>query len=198
MPKVSQQYRDARRAQILEAAKRCFVRNGFHQTSMQDLLAEAGLSAGAVYRYFASKDEMILAIAEQNLHDVLALLDSLAAQPDGVGLGDTLASVLELIRAKNADDPLGPIALLVWAETVRNPAVAQRFRSLFGQLRTDLSAAVARQQQRGTLPAGDSDGLAALLLAIVPGFILQLTLYGADPLAGVPDAVRELLSATSR
>jgi TetR/AcrR family transcriptional regulator, transcriptional repressor of aconitase len=64
MPKVSQQYRDARREHILNSARRCFMRDGFHATSMQDLVAEAGLSAGAVYRYFASKDEMIVAITQ--------------------------------------------------------------------------------------------------------------------------------------
>ena len=43
MPKVSQQHRDARREQIMAAARRCFLRDGFHATSMQDLFAEAGL-----------------------------------------------------------------------------------------------------------------------------------------------------------
>ena len=52
MPKVSDAHRAARRRQILDAARRRFVRNGFHATSMQDIFAEAGLSAGAVYRYF--------------------------------------------------------------------------------------------------------------------------------------------------
>jgi AcrR family transcriptional regulator len=47
MPRVSQQYRDSRREQILAAARRCFLRDGFHETSMQDLFAESGLSAVA-------------------------------------------------------------------------------------------------------------------------------------------------------
>ena len=195
MPKVSQEYRDARRAQILGAAKRCFVRNGFHETSMQDLLAEAGLSAGAVYRYFASKDEMILAIAEENVREVIGLLRSLAGRPDGADLGETLASVLELIRTKNDDDALGPIAVLVWAEAVRNPVIAERFQSLLGQLRADLVDAVTRYQRDGNLLAGnDPDGLAALVLAIVPGFILQLTLYGGQAVEGVPAAARAMMS----
>jgi len=67
MPKVTEQHREARRAQILNAARRCFVRQGFHETSMQELLAEAGLSSGAVYGYFSSKDELIVAIAEDNI-----------------------------------------------------------------------------------------------------------------------------------
>ncbi|MFD0447134.1 TetR/AcrR family transcriptional regulator [Streptomyces indonesiensis] len=71
MPKVSQEYLDARRAEILTAARRCFVRDGFHETSMQDLLAEAGMSSGSVYRYFPSKQDMIIAIAEENLAEVV-------------------------------------------------------------------------------------------------------------------------------
>src|SRR6516165_12628 len=71
VPKVSQQYRDARRDQILDAARRCFLRDGFHATSMQDLFAEASLSSGAFYRYFASKDDVIIAIAEDNMGGVL-------------------------------------------------------------------------------------------------------------------------------
>src|SRR6185312_7289047 len=139
MPKRSQEYRDARREQILSAAKRCFVRNGFHETSMQDLFAEAGLSAGAVYSYFASKDEVILAIAEENLRDVLALIHTLATDPDRKGIGSTLASVLEMIRRNNAEDDLGPVAVLVWAEALRNPALHQRFQKSLTQLRRDLA-----------------------------------------------------------
>ena len=83
MPKVSQQYRDARRDQILSAARRCFLRDGFHATSMQDLFAEAGLSSGAVYRYFASKDDVIIAIAEENMRDVVEMIHGVATQQPG-------------------------------------------------------------------------------------------------------------------
>ena len=67
MPRVSQQYRDARRREILEAAGRCFAENGFHSTSMQDFFEASGLSAGLVYRYFRSKDELITALAGEAL-----------------------------------------------------------------------------------------------------------------------------------
>ena len=58
MPRVTQEHLDARRRQILDAARRRFIKNGFHATSMQDVLTEADLSAGAVYRYFASKSDL--------------------------------------------------------------------------------------------------------------------------------------------
>src|SRR4051794_11895849 len=110
MPKVSQEYRDARREQILAAAKRCFLRSGFHETSMQDLFAESGLSSGAVYRYFPSKEDMILAIAEENLRDMAVLIHALATSRHSEGLGAALAEVLEAVRAKHARSKLGAMA----------------------------------------------------------------------------------------
>src|SRR2546426_5003620 len=65
MPKVSEEHLDARRRQIVDAAIVCFARDGFHRATMQDICREAQLSPGAIYRYFASKDEIIEAIADE-------------------------------------------------------------------------------------------------------------------------------------
>ena len=194
MPKVTQEYRDARRTQILDAARRCFVRNGFHETSMQDLFAEAGLSSGAVYRYFASKDDVILAIAEENMADVVAMIHSIATNPAQQGLGPAIADALEMIRAKHAEYHLGAMAVLVWSEALRNPSLAQRFDNSLAQMRVDLASAVREHQAEGTLPRDASPkALAALFMSIIPGYILQLSLFGSRSVAGVPDAVRLLL-----
>ncbi len=103
MPKVTNQYKDARRDQILSAARRCFLRNGFHATSMQDLFAEAGLSSGAAYRYFASKDDMIVAIAEDNMRDVVAMIHDVASRQPGRPVGTVLADIITALKAKDAD-----------------------------------------------------------------------------------------------
>src|SRR5262245_36272493 len=55
---------DRRRRQIMAAAIACFRRRGFHQATMAEICAEAGISAGALYRYFSSKADIIGAIAE--------------------------------------------------------------------------------------------------------------------------------------
>src|SRR4051812_44493868 len=67
MPRVTEEYRASRRAEILAAAAQLFATNGFHATSMADIISAAGLSAGAVYRYFRSKEELIAAVAETAL-----------------------------------------------------------------------------------------------------------------------------------
>ena len=61
MPKISEEAREARRTQILDAAWRCFDKEGLHATTMQDIIGASGLSAGAVYSYYKSKDDLIFA-----------------------------------------------------------------------------------------------------------------------------------------
>src|SRR5262245_48052330 len=77
MPRVSDDHLERRRQQILDAARRCFIRKGFHLTSMQDVFAESGLSAGAVYRYFKSKNEIIHAIATDTQGGAVSLIETL-------------------------------------------------------------------------------------------------------------------------
>src|SRR6476660_8212590 len=67
-PKLQRQ--SDRRDDILAAAERCFVRAGFHRTSMQEICAAAGMSAGNLYRYFPSKEAIIAGIAERDRAEV--------------------------------------------------------------------------------------------------------------------------------
>lgn len=194
MPKVTQQHRDARREQILTAARRCFLRSGFHETSMHDLFAEAGLSSGAVYSYFSGKDDVIMAIAEENMGDVLALIHALATGRQDQGLGTVLAEVLDLVQKKHDETQLGPMSVLVWAEALRNPSMAQRFAESVAQMRAELADAVRGYQARGSLPQeASAEALARLFISIIPGYILQLALFGPADVADVPGAVAALL-----
>jgi TetR/AcrR family transcriptional regulator, transcriptional repressor of aconitase len=193
MPKVTQQYRDARRDQILSAARRCFLRDGFHVTSMQDLFAESGLSSGAVYRYFASKDEVIMAIAEENMHEVLAMLHEVATGTPGRSLGEVMAGLMTLVQARNATDGLGGTAVLVWAEALRNPSLAGQLRDLLTRMHDELTTLVADRQRAGDLPGEvAASAIARTLVSMMGGYILQLTVLGPDAVSGVPGAVRAL------
>jgi AcrR family transcriptional regulator len=189
MPKVTQEYRDERRAHILAAARRCFVRDGFHQTSMQALVSEAGLSSGAVYRYFPSKDAMIEAIAEQNLEEVTAVLrDSLAS---GLSVGDAMACVLRHVGARHAEDGFAAIALLVWSEALRNPALAARLQAC----NKTAARALSEKHPAGRVPSPEA--LADLLLCVLPGYLMQLAIRGPDALDAIPATVEALISTSS-
>src|ERR1044072_2319014 len=88
MRRASAQLQSDRRAEILAAAQRCFVRAGFHGASMQDICAEAGMSPGNLYRYFPSKEALIAGIAERDRAEV-------AQQFANVDLSQGLFAVLE-------------------------------------------------------------------------------------------------------
>ncbi|CDR05445.1 TetR/AcrR family transcriptional regulator [Streptomyces iranensis] len=196
MPKVSQEYLDARRAEILTAARRCFVRDGFHETSMQDLLAEAGVSSGSIYRYFPSKQDMIIAIAEENLAEVVHEARRQAERRPAAGVGEAIADLLEVIRAKHAENGFAAIALLTWSESLRNPALAERLRTALTEATADLAAIVREHQDFGHLPPdAATDSLAQLITSTVPGYILQLATLGPDAVDGLPGAARALWPA---
>ncbi|MGZ0199439.1 TetR/AcrR family transcriptional regulator [Streptomyces sp. RM1] len=193
MPKVSQQYRDARRAEILAAARRCFVRDGFHGTSMQDLLAEVGLSSGAVYRYFPGKQDMIIAIAEENLAEVTGEVRRMTAVKPAAGIGELLARIFQVIKAKHEEDGFAAIALLVWAESLRDPTLAERIKSTLADVTAELADIVRERQESGGLPAGvPAAQLTQVIVASVPGYILQLATLGPAVVEGLPGAVRAL------
>jgi AcrR family transcriptional regulator len=87
MPRVAESYLQARRRQIMDAAVTCFARSGFHAATMQDIVAETGLSAGAIYRYFKSKEDIVAAIAaEHHAPEAAALAEASA--------GDDVAAAL--------------------------------------------------------------------------------------------------------
>jgi AcrR family transcriptional regulator len=65
MPKTSEAAKEARRTQILDAAVRCFARRGYYETTIEDLVAETGLSRGALYVYYPSKEAIYLAISDR-------------------------------------------------------------------------------------------------------------------------------------
>lgn len=193
MPKVSQEYRDARRQQILDAATRCFVRNGFQATSMQDLFAESQLSSGSFYLYFESKDDLIIALAEENASIVVSLLHDLASSGRRVGLGEALAVVLETVAQQDAENQICEMAVLVWAEALRSPQLHARFSEVIGRLSGEVAEVIARHQREGALAPGVSaDAVARLVLSIVPGSILQMALFGPAAIAGFPEAARGL------
>lgn len=192
MPRVSQSHKDARREQILAAAKRCFARNGFHETSMQDLFAEAGLSSGAVYRYFPGKADVVRAIAEANLEEVLSLVRGLAADRNE-GLGTALSTLLDVLRDKNLREGLGAMQVLVWSEALRDPMLADRLRQSLDQMCAELTVLARDEQAAGTLPGGvGAEALARLLTALIPGSLLLVALLGDEAMADVSDAVLAL------
>jgi AcrR family transcriptional regulator len=74
MPKVSAEHKEAVRDRLLEATRRCLTRKGYEGTTVRDIAAEAGVSIGTLYNYFASKEDLIEALSEHVLGGDLTTL----------------------------------------------------------------------------------------------------------------------------
>jgi AcrR family transcriptional regulator len=180
MPRVSQEHLAARREQILAAARRCFSRNGFHATSMQDVIAEAGLSVGAVYRYFQSKDELRTAVAEETVGAILSELSAVVRHEPPLPLPEAMARVVDVIEPRvTGPDPAARLAMQTWSEALRDDELAELVHEKITAIRSTFEALARRAQQAGHLPPEpDPVAVGAVLLAVVPGYLIQRMLTG--------------------
>jgi len=177
MPRVSDEHLASRRRQILDAARTCFLRNGFHATSMHDVIAEAGLSVGAVYRYFKSKNDIVTAIAEEVVSGVNESLTDLAASD--LPITATLARALTFVDAQTGPDGMFRLAIQVWAEAMRDPALAELVSGAYRRIRGNFVELARRAQERGELPASaDPEAVGAVLYGLMPSYALQRVLTG--------------------
>jgi AcrR family transcriptional regulator len=157
------------------------------------LFAECGLSAGAVYRHFASKDDMILAIAEESMCEVLEVIHSIATHRPGRSVGDTMADVLDTVKARSEKQGFAGLVVLVWAEALRNRSLAAKLNDLLARIHSDLTEVVRKHQDRGALPQDvTAEAIATTLTCIVPGYILQLSVLDAQAVEGVSGVLRAL------
>ena len=191
MPRVSEDHLTARREQILVAARACFLRKGLHNTSMQDLIKEAGLSVGAVYRYFKSKDEIIAAIAGGVVGGIRRRIDEIATEQ--LPLFESLSVLLDVIDEQTGADGAFPIALQVWAESTVDPAIQAIVYERYTGLRASVRVLVVQAAERGELPPGaDIDDVTSAFYALIPGYGLQRMLIGTPDRDGFLRGVRAL------
>jgi AcrR family transcriptional regulator len=175
MPKVSQSYLDARREQILDAAIVCFSREGFHRATMQDVVSESGMSPGAIYNYFASKDEIIAAIASDRLHKERLLFDA-ARNEHSFAAAVTLLRDAYFGELKNAKERRRRrVSIQLWAEAQRNRKILKLVRKNLEAPHTLLRELLASAQNRGEISKSvDADSTARFLVAVFYGLVLQV------------------------
>ncbi|WP_244927915.1 TetR family transcriptional regulator [Nocardioides sp. W7] len=166
MPKVTQAHLDARRQQIVDAARARFASHGFARTSMADLVAASGLSTGAIYRYFSSKDEIVTAICEQSSND--GFPTELTAE--------AIHGMLERVRTRAREHDHARLVAQIYAEAALSPPLA----AIVDQQLAGLRSAVARLL--GDRTDDDAARIAEAFVAVCVGYSQQLAVRGdLDP-----------------
>jgi AcrR family transcriptional regulator len=199
MPRRTEAHLAARRRQILDAARACFLRKGFHATSMQEVIAEAGLSVGAVYRYFRSKDALIEAIAEDATDRVIAAFALVVADPAPVPLLEAVDRALAHAEAETGAGGTFTLALEVWAGAARDPALHALMAARYAPMRASFVTLARHARDRGELaPDADVAAVGATLFALVPGWAIQHLLTGEPDRRTVVAGLRALVRRPAR
>lgn len=176
MPKLSDATREKRRQHILASAWSCFSRDGFHATSMDDVIAATGMSSSAVYRYFRSKTEIIHASTDEGLARVRSIFTALLQRDPVPTPSETLALVVGELNSRvgNPEFDMTRIALQTWAEALRDPFLQKRARANYRQAQSAIAELAERWRDRGDIAAdADTDAVAATLFSLMHGLIVM-------------------------
>ena len=196
MPKITQAQRETRRRQILDAALTCFSRDGFHNTTTADIVRESGVSQGTLYLYFATKDDIIVALADDR-HQNEAFLNTLAQREQDPVRG--LFALLEL-HGKGLRDASRldgrRVGVQGWAEALRNPRIHDSVVEGLTSVREAIARPIERGQHTGQIrPEVDADALSRTLIAVFQGMVLQVAWGEQVDLAACGTVVREMIGA---
>ncbi|WP_280236469.1 TetR/AcrR family transcriptional regulator [Nocardia cyriacigeorgica] len=179
MPRVSEEHLERRRQQIIDAAQRCFSRKGFYNTSMQDVFAESGLSAGAVYRYFKSKDELVAALASNATVDLRALMADVVRRDPLPTPAQVIDHMLTWFLPQTGPEGRLRLAPQAWSLALVDPDAAVYVRRAMLGIREMWTEYIERTIEAGWLPEGtDKEATATALFGLLPGFLLQQLIIG--------------------
>ena len=172
-PRVPEAYLEARRTEIIDAAFRCFMEKGFHNTTMQDIYKATNLSPGAVYNYFSSKEEIVVAANRQYSDGIIAEMESVKSE-------EPLDSLMNYIRL-NLKYAAGPdiaksisIMLDFYSESSRQQEISKSMRKTQDTTHDLLVTEITKLQQAGTINAGlDALSIARAIMGMVFGIMIH-------------------------
>jgi AcrR family transcriptional regulator len=199
MPKVSEAYIDTRRQQIIDAAYRCFARKGFHQTTMREIYAEAGLSPGAIYHYFDSKDDIIEASFIFDHERSLPVLEQAIDDPDPLVAIERLIDFFYAGLQSAADLGANRVNIQGWGEALVNPRLLVPLQDSIYAFRDRLGRLILRgQKARKINPEIDPEAAGEVILSTYLGLYLQKALVPEVDVSRYKDVVTALLHGISQ
>jgi len=159
----------------MDAARACFARKGFAQSTIQDICAEAGLSPGAIYRYFNSQYDMVFAIGDESEEVVLGMIEEMKGRHTALEILDFIGERFFGLLAEPVADQGMLAHPELWAETLRNPEMREHTLRSMRAWRDALAALIEKGQEEGVFGREiDPQACAMVLIASFEGLQLQL------------------------
>ena len=167
VPKLKPEELESRHREIVDAARRCFLRNGFHQTTTDDICREASITPGGLYHYFRGKEDVITAVIKASAEEAVARLSELAE--DSANTRSSIRALAGSFTDSMRDSEIDSLTRLdvdVWAESLRNEKLAEITKYGWA-VRRDWLLELIRRPRRGRLRATSRpQGLANLIMSM--------------------------------
>jgi AcrR family transcriptional regulator len=178
-----------RRKEMIDAAWRCVARGGYRNLSVDDVCAEAGLSKGAFYTYFDQKQDLLVALLEDDAAGMNDLMSDAAGQAGGV---EQIRRFVAALVDRGADPGAVQLRADLWAEIASDPPLRARFLEAMQQRRARLAGLIDDAVGSGELVEVPANAMAAVFLALGDGLMLHRVL---DPTGFRWANVRKALDA---
>jgi AcrR family transcriptional regulator len=175
-PKVPQAYLEARRAEILEAAWKCFTEKGFHNTTMQDIYQATNLSPGAVYNYFSSKEDIVVASVKEFSNWSVSSLTSLISENPDKSIIKVIQYWLSTIKQNDIGKGIS-IQLDFYSEATRNSRIREAMLQSQDATHDKLIELIKHNQQAGVFNTKlDPLSIARAIMGMVFGIMIHKSL----------------------
>jgi len=182
MPRVSQEHEQAVRDRIVRAALQVFAEHGFHRATMQDIVRASGLSVGAIYTYFRSKSDLILAGCDLITDQELAQLGHRLASVTGYRerIATAIGYWFDNLAVEQSDRGSGFLLLQAWAEVETDPAIREMLLRRRRETVTSVALGLQEGVMRGELPSWlDVPSIGHALAALLDGVLIEASEDGA-------------------
>jgi TetR/AcrR family transcriptional repressor of uid operon len=158
-----------RPTQILNAAIVCFAKRGFHQASMHDISAEAGISVGLIYRYFENKEAVISAMADRHKKEIHEILERAHQAPN---LLESLETLFTAHCCEDAPQITAAFVVDLFAEASRNHGIAELVRDVTRTAMEGVTDLIARSPEAKEHDLSPRE-LAELIFAVSDGMLMR-------------------------
>ncbi|TVX99760.1 TetR family transcriptional regulator [Cohnella terricola] len=180
-PKITETHRENKRKEILEAAKRVFIRQGYLASTMKDVVEESGLSRGGVYLYFSSTEEMLLDMFQEGDHaNDVQVEDLLTSFPTVWTALNALFDHLqeELLHVGESLIPVLYEALMAgWRKLTYADLMNVRYANAVVRIAEMLQEGIRRGEFR---PLVDVDTMARMFITLNDGIMVEAIQFGAE------------------
>jgi AcrR family transcriptional regulator len=183
LPKLKPEELESRRQEIVDAARTCFLRSGFHRTTTDEICREASITPGGLYHYFSGKDEIIAAVIRQSVTDVVDRLQGMIEEAGDMraAFSEVAAFFIETMRDPNIDSVVR-LDIEIWAEGLKNQKLYEISKESWAKRRALMETLVKRSAEEGlySVPDVDARGLSSLLVAQLIGMRIGKVLLKDD------------------